>query len=133
MNETQTQSITFLTLVDWLGTEDPVLISRACEVLVKLNPIHLPRIVHEALNTKRSIRHRVRLLDVIEYMNHPLPPDSWIELMMATTKIKSPELRFKIAGLLTMHQKQACQKPTQSDCLSSHETPLAGTNDPTIQ
>ncbi len=133
MNETQTQSITFLTLVDWLGTEDPVLISRACEVLVKLNPIHLPRIVHEALDAKRSIRHRVRLLDVIEHMNHQLPPESWIELMMAVAKIKSPELRFKIASVMAMHQKQACLKPTQSDCLSSDETPLAGINDPTMQ
>lgn len=89
------QMPTFMMLVDGLDTDDQAQLEQA-----RLGPAVVPFLLREALDTKRSISHRVRLLDVIEHMDHPLPPESWLELMMTLGKIKSPELRFKIADVM---------------------------------
>lgn len=93
-------------VIAWLNSDDPVLVGRACQVLVRLDAAHLPTLVNEALDTKRSDRHRVRILDVIEHMNHPLPAEEWFKLLIEMTATRSEALKLKICGVMEMHRNQ---------------------------
>lgn len=93
-------------VVEWLNSDDPVFVGRACQILVRLDAASLPTLVNEALDKKRSVRHRVRILDVIEHMNQPLPPGEWLRLLIELNATKSEELQFKIVGVMEMHRNQ---------------------------
>lgn len=97
-----------------LGADDPVKVRKSASMLVDLGPGRLPNYVNEALSKRRSIRFRMRMLDVIERIGHPLPPEWKHKLSMGLVWTRSAKLAAKIFDVMLMHQQETKRRQNRA-------------------
>ena len=88
----------FVALIDCLATEHPVRNAVALELLTRVGPTAIPRLLREAFEPGRDSGHTIRILDAIEQMAEPLQREE--ESLLAEKMAHADQtLRAKIKQL----------------------------------
>lgn len=100
-------------LLDQLDSDDQTLVERAKVELKARGDILQPLFVSQAVDPAHSVAYRVRMLDLVEWIDLPLAPDHFMKLIFAQERTTSTILKERYAKLQAKHVLRQINRPIE--------------------